>query len=95
MPAPRPAERKSEGKHRPSRRKERTQENIANSSLSSLGVCKPALVRLETRKPSCHLWNDAGKYSAEALVQREGRLAPHNHGTSGNEATGFRLCMKV
>jgi len=70
---------------------ERTQEDTANGGVACFGIGEPALVSLETGKAGRHLWNYAGEHSTEALVQCERRLAPHNHGTSGEEATGFGL----
>jgi ribosomal protein S15P/S13E len=58
-------------------------------------VCEPAFVRLETRKPYCHLWYYAGEYSAKTLVQRKRCLAAHNHGTSRDKAARFGLNMKI
>lgn len=70
---------------------ERTQEDIANRRFASFGIGEPALVRLETGKADRHLWNDAREHGTEALVQRKWRLAPHNHGASGDEAARFSL----
>ena len=70
---------------------ERTQKDIANRRFACFGIRQPALVRLEAGKADRHLWNDAREHGTEALVQCEWRLAPHNHGTSGNKAARFSL----
>ena len=70
---------------------QRTQEDIAEGGFTRFTICEPAFVGLETRKPNCHLWYDAGEDSAKTLVQCEWRLAPHNHDASGYEAARFGL----
>lgn len=70
---------------------QRTQEDIAEGGFTRFTICEPAFVGLETRKPDCHLWYDAGEDGTKTLVQRERRLAPHNHDASGYEAARFGL----
>lgn len=70
---------------------QRTQEDIADGGFTRFTICKPAFVGLETRKPNCHLWDDAGEDGAKTLVQCERRLAPHYHGASGYESARFGL----
>ena len=70
---------------------QRTQEDIADRGFTCFTICEPGFVGLETRKSKCHLWYDAGEDSAKTLVQREWRLAPHNHDASGYEAARFGL----
>ena len=73
----------------------RTQEDISDGGFPCFAICKPAFVRLETRKPYCHLWHYTGEYGAKTLVQCKRCLAAHNHGTSRDKAARFGLNTKV
>jgi hypothetical protein len=73
----------------------RTQEDIPDGGFPRFAICKPAFVRLEARKPYCHLWHYTGEYSAKTLVQRKQCLAAHDHGTSRDKAARFGLNAKI
>ena len=73
----------------------RTQKDISDGGFPCFAICKPAFVRLETRKSYRHLWYYAGEYSTKTLVQRKWRLAAHNHGTSREKAARFGLNTEI
>ena len=68
-----------------------TNKDPAHARDARLLVRKPPLVSLEAREADRHLGHDPGQDRAEALVERERRLAAHDERAGREEPARFCL----